>query len=148
MEFKSITYEVRGRRALITLNRPQRMNAIDRHMPREIADAVAAANEDNAVHVIVLTGAGKGFCGGYDLVYGQEALKPGLVLDSVPLAELDERVDAIVGRIEGVPRNQLMMQKLMINQAYENMGMASTQMLATFFDGVTRNSPEGVWFKH
>src|SRR5260370_41150990 len=66
MEFKSITYEVRGRRALITLNRPARMNAIDRHMPREIADAVAAANEDNNVHVIVLAGAGKGFCGGYD----------------------------------------------------------------------------------
>src|SRR5579864_898655 len=68
MAFKSITYAVAGRRATITLNRPERMNAIDRHMPREIADAVAAANEDNSVHVIVLTGAGKGFCGGYDLV--------------------------------------------------------------------------------
>ena len=49
--------------------------------------------------------------------------------------------------MEGVPRNQLMMQKLMINQAFENMGMASTQMMATLFDGITRNSPEGVWFK-
>src|SRR5947208_9536455 len=68
MDFKSISYSVAGRRALITLNRPARMNAIDRHMPREIADAVAAANEDNDVHVIVLGGAGKGFCGGYDLV--------------------------------------------------------------------------------
>ena len=82
-----------------------------------------------------------------DLVYGPEAKALGLVLDSVPLAELDARVDALVRRIEGVPRNQLMMQKLMINQAYENMGLSSTQMLATFFDGVTRNSPEGVWFK-
>jgi enoyl-CoA hydratase len=261
MEFKSITYSVAGRRATITLNRAERMNAIDRHMPREIADAVAAANEDNNVHVIVLTGAGKGFCGGYDLVefaeqrpqprqdkadkanspkpwdpmadfytmfqntkdfmslwrsykptiarvhgpavaggsdialccdlivmadearigypparvwgcpttamwvyrlgserakrmlftgdlvYGQEALKLGLCLDSVPLAKLDARVDEIVGRIEGVPRNQLMMQKLMINQALENMGLHSTQMMATLFDGITRNSPEGVWFK-
>jgi len=68
MEFHSIAYEVSGRRATITLNRPERMNAIDQHMPREIADAVALANDDNAVHVIVLTGAGKGFCGGYDLV--------------------------------------------------------------------------------
>src|SRR5215469_12076289 len=68
MEFHSITYAVSGRRATITLNRPERMNAIDRHMPREIADAVALANEDNGVHVIILTGAGKGFCGGYDLV--------------------------------------------------------------------------------
>ena len=82
-----------------------------------------------------------------DLVYGQEALKLGLVLDSVPLADLDARVEQIAGRIEGVPRNQLMMQKLMINQAYDNMGLASTQAMATFFDGVTRNSPEGVWFK-
>ena len=263
MPFKSIAYEVHGRRALITLNRPERMNAIDRHMPGEIAAAVAMANEDNAVHVIVLTGAGKGFCGGYDLVEfaerrprprapaaqapanapdlpwdpiadyfmmsqntrdfmslwrsfkptiarvhgpavaggsdialccdmvvmadearigypparvwgcpttamwvyrlgaekakrmlftgdlidGQEALKLGLCLDSVPLAELDARVDHLAGRMEGVPRNQLMMQKLMINQAYENMGLASTQMTAVLFDGVTRHSPEGVWFK-
>src|SRR5438105_10173015 len=73
MEFHSIAYEVKGRRATITLNRPERMNAIDRHMPREIADAVAAANEDNEVHVIVLAGAGKGFCGGYDLVEFAEA---------------------------------------------------------------------------
>jgi enoyl-CoA hydratase len=82
-----------------------------------------------------------------DLVYGPEAAALGLVLESVPLAQLDERVEAIAARMEGVPRNQLMMQKLMINQAYENMGLASTQMVATFFDGVTRNSPEGVWFK-
>jgi enoyl-CoA hydratase/carnithine racemase len=257
MDFHSITYEVKGRRAYITLNRPERMNAIDRHMPREIADAVAAANEDNAVHVIILSGAGKGFCGGYDLVEfaerrprarennapeapwdpmadfymmfqntkdfmslwrsykptiarvhgpavaggsdialccdlivmadearigypparvwgcpttamwvyrlgaegakrmlftgdlitGAEALKLGLCLDSVPLAELDARVEAIAARIEGVPRNQLMMQKLMINQAFENMGLSSTQMMATLFDGITRHSAEGAWFK-
>jgi enoyl-CoA hydratase len=40
-----------------------------------------------------------------------------------------------------------MMQKLMINQAYENMGLANTQMVATLFDGITRHSPEGLWFK-
>ena len=40
-----------------------------------------------------------------------------------------------------------MMQKLMINQAYENMGLNSTQMFATLFDGVSRHSPEGMWFK-
>jgi enoyl-CoA hydratase len=65
----------------------------------------------------------------------------------VPLAELDARVDTLAQRMEGVPRNQLMMQKLMINQAYENMGLFSTQMTATLFDGITRNTPEGVWFK-
>jgi enoyl-CoA hydratase len=40
-----------------------------------------------------------------------------------------------------------MMQKLMINQAFDNMGLANTQMFATIFDGMTRHSPEGVWFK-
>jgi enoyl-CoA hydratase len=40
-----------------------------------------------------------------------------------------------------------MMQKLMINQAYDNMGLASTQMIATLFDGITRHTPEGVAFK-
>jgi len=40
-----------------------------------------------------------------------------------------------------------MMQKMMINQAYENMGLNNTQMFATLFDGITRHSPEGVWFK-
>ncbi len=48
----------------------------------------------------------------------------------------------------GIPRNQLMMQKLMINQVYENKGLENTQMLATLFDGITRHSPEGINFKH
>ena len=47
----------------------------------------------------------------------------------------------------GVPRNQLMMQKLMINQALDNMGLRTTQLTATLFDGITRHSPEGIWFK-
>ena len=65
----------------------------------------------------------------------------------MPAAELDAAVDALANRMAGVPKNQLMMQKLMINQAYENMGLASTQMIATLFDGITRHSPEGMWFK-
>ncbi len=36
---------------------------------------------------------------------------------------------------------------MMINQAYDNMGLSNTQMFATLFDGITRHSPEGVWFK-
>jgi enoyl-CoA hydratase len=40
-----------------------------------------------------------------------------------------------------------MMQKLAINQAYENMGLETTQMFATIFDGMTRHTPEGVAFK-
>jgi enoyl-CoA hydratase len=82
-----------------------------------------------------------------DLINGTEAQDIGLVIDSVPEPELDERVRQLADRIKGVPRNQLMMQKLMVNQAYDNMGLASTQMLATLFDGITRHSPEGMWFK-
>ncbi|KAA1194041.1 crotonase/enoyl-CoA hydratase family protein [Pseudohalioglobus sediminis] len=260
MQYNDISYQTDGRIARITLDRPERLNAISMDMPGEIADAVARANKDDDVHVIVLTGAGRAFCSGYDLVEfaeeegekpgsqlgdshggpwdpmldfygmfqntqnfmslwksykptiarvqgpavaggsdialacdmvimadeavigypparvwgcpttamwvyrlgaekakrmlltgdlvsGPEAVELGLVLESVPQEKLDERVDALAARMAGVPKNQLMMQKLMINQAYENMGLNNTQMFATLFDGITRHSPEGVWFK-
>ena len=54
--------------ARITLNRPERLNAIAHDMPREIREAVAWAEADAEVHVIVLDGAGRAFCAGYDLV--------------------------------------------------------------------------------
>ena len=262
MEYSTLLYQTEGRIATITLNRPHRMNAISLDMPGELARAVEQANRDDSVHVIILTGSGKGFCSGYDLidfaesdgeqpgsqlgggdsesgswdpmkdfygmyentnnfmslwksykptiarvhgpavaggsdialscdlvimadeavigypparvwgcpttamwvyrlgverakrmlftgdlVSGPEAVDIGLVLESVPLEQLDDRVNALAARMAGVPKNQLMMQKLMINQAYENMGLNNTQMFATIFDGITRHSPEGVWFK-
>jgi enoyl-CoA hydratase len=55
--------------ARLVLNRPERLNAIDEDTPRDIRAAVEWANADDEVHVIVLEGAGKGFCGGYDLNY-------------------------------------------------------------------------------
>ena len=82
-----------------------------------------------------------------DLITGSEAAAMGLVLEAVPEAELDAKVDRWAARMAGVPRNQLMTQKLMVNQAIESMGLAQTQMFATIFDGITRHSPEGVWFK-
>ena len=255
MTFATLIYEAAGRIARITLDRPERLNAIDEKMPGEIRAAVERANADDGIHVIVLQGAGRGFCSGYDLkafaetegenpgvqsmpwdpmvdyrfmkqctddffslwrsykpvickvhgyavaggsdialcadivimaedakigypparvwgcpttamwvfrigaekakrmlltgdlVDGRSAKEMGLVYDAVPAAELDAAVDALASRMAGVPKNQLMMQKLMINQAYENMGLASTQMIATLFDGITRHSPEGMWFK-
>ena len=251
-ELQSVRYSTRGRIAYLTLNRPERLNAIDDAMPGEIATAVEWANEDPAVHVIVLSGAGRAFCAGYDLkdyaeqglgtqdvvwdpiadfrmmkrntddffslfrslkptiakvhgyavaggsdialscdlvvmaedarigympsrvwgcpttamwVYrlgaerakrmlftgdtidGRQAADWGLVAEAVPAAELDAHVEALADRIAGVPTNQLAMQKLMINQAYDNMGLAGTQLLATLFDGITRHSPEGRWFQ-
>ena len=256
MSYETILYEARDRVATITLNRPERLNAIVPAMPREIRLAVERANADDDVHVIVLKGAGRAFCSGYDLkdfaegdadtpctqkmpwdpmidyrvmkgftddffslwrsykptiaqvhgfavaggsdialccdlvvmaedarigymparvwgcpttamwVYrlgaekakrmlltgdtidGRKARDWGLVIDAVPEAELDAAVDRLASRMAGVPKNQLMMQKLMINQAYDNMGLANTQMIATLFDGITRHSPEGQWFKH
>jgi len=60
---------------------------------------------------------------------------------------LDTTVQQLADRIKGVPKNQLMMMKMMVNQAYDNMGLHTTQRIATIFDGITRHSPEGVWFK-
>ena len=259
MAYKSIRYAVDGRVATITLDRPGRMNAISLDMPGEIAASVDRANRDDAVHVIILAGAGEGFCSGYDLkefaeaageqpgsqlggdgrpwdpmadffgmyeftqqfmslwrsykptiarvhgpavaggsdialccdlvvmaeeavigypparvwgcpttamwvyrlgaerakrmlltgdlVDGREAVRLGLVLEAVPRSALDARVAAIAERMAAVPKNQLMMQKLMVNQAYDAMGLANTQRFATLFDGITRHSPEGMWFK-
>jgi enoyl-CoA hydratase len=53
--------------ARLLLNRPERLNAITDDTPRDIRAAVEWANADDEVHVIVVSGAGKGFCGGYDL---------------------------------------------------------------------------------
>jgi len=53
--------------ARLRLNRPERLNAINDHTPREIREAVEWAQANDEVHVIVVEGAGKGFCGGYDL---------------------------------------------------------------------------------
>jgi enoyl-CoA hydratase len=82
-----------------------------------------------------------------DLVDGREAARMGLVLEAVPATALDGAVERLAARIASVPRNQLLLQKLVVNQAYENMGLATTQLLATFFDGMTRHTPEGLAFK-
>ena len=252
-----VLFEKDGRIGRITLNRPEVLNAIDDDLPRELEDAVRRANDDNNIHVIILAGAGKGFCAGYDLAYyaearegkghqatqempwdpmkdyafmmrnteafmslwrshrpvlakvhgfavaggsdialcadmivmaddakigymptrvwgcpttamwvyrlgpekakrmlftgdtinGREAEQMGLVVKSVPAERLDDEVEALAERLASVPVNQLMMQKLVVNQAIEAMGLKQTQMFATLFDGITRHSPEGLNFK-
>ena len=64
-----VLYERDGRIARITLNRPDVLNAIDDELPAALADAVARADGDRAVHVMVLAGAGRAFCAGYDLTH-------------------------------------------------------------------------------
>jgi enoyl-CoA hydratase len=73
-ELSTMTYEVDGRVARITLDRPARGNGITLEMPRELAACVERANLDPAVHAIALSGNGSGFCGGYDLVSSAEQM--------------------------------------------------------------------------
>jgi enoyl-CoA hydratase len=91
-----MTYAVTERVARITLNRPQRGNGITRRLVSELEQCVEQADLDPAVHVILLAGNGKGFCGGYDLVesaegqgrMGEEGIAPppGSPLDPVVMA--------------------------------------------------------------
>lgn len=254
-EFETISLERDGAIGRIVLDRPERLNAIVEPMPRELRRAVEALDADPDVRVIVLRGAGDGFCGGYDLevyaeapgpnpgqqrmpwdpmvdlrlmggytddfmaiwrsqtpviaqvhgaavaggsdialccdqivmaddavigypparvwgipttmmwVYrvgleqakrllltgdlidGQEAARIGLVAEAVPAEQLADRVAQLAQRIATVPANQLAMAKTVVNQAYEQMGLSTTQLLATLFDGIARHTPEGVAFK-
>ncbi len=250
---KTLLYEVDGRIARITLNRPERGNGITLDMPRELAECVEQANLDPAVHAIALAGAGKGFCGGYDLVEsaerelpnhdpsepwdpvldwqmmsrnlrgfmslfhsdkpvlckvhgfcvaggsdmalcadllviaddarigypparvwgvptsalwaarvgeqrakrllftgdlidGRTALDWGLAIEAPPAAELDERFEALLERVALTPVNQLVMMKLLVNQALYAQGLHATQALGVFFDGIARHTPEGYAF--
>ncbi len=247
----TVLYERDGRLARLTLNRPEKLNAINNEMPGELRAAVEQANRDDSVHVIVLGGAGRAFCAGYDLqlyaeqpdshgrawdpmldfrvmsentacfmslwrshkpvvckvqgyavaggsdialsadlvvmaedaqigypparvwgcpttamwvyrvgaerakrllltgdlINGREAARIGLISDAVPATDLDAAADRLALRMASIPKNQLLMQKLVINQAYENMGLAGTQLLATLLDGAARHTPEGLAFK-
>src|SRR5687768_13457983 len=78
----TMTYEVTGRIARITLNRPARGNGITIDLPRELAACVERANLDARVHVIALAGNGKGFCGGYDLAASAEGNMDGMTAAS------------------------------------------------------------------
>ena len=67
MTYEQILYEVRDDVALVTMNRPEKLNAWTPRMSEEQADALAAANADDNVGAIVMTGAGRGFCAGADM---------------------------------------------------------------------------------
>ena len=66
-EYETILYEKKDRVAVITLNRPERMNAINIQMNADLKNSLKEAKEDSGVRAIVITGAGKAFCAGADV---------------------------------------------------------------------------------
>ena len=70
MAFSEVLLEIERGVAVVTLNRPERLNAYTPTMGRELAEAFAACDADDAVRAIVVTGAGRGFCAGADLARG------------------------------------------------------------------------------
>ena len=225
----TITYTAEAAIARLVLNRPERLNAINAQMISDLREAVAAANDDPSVRVIVLSGAGRAFCAGYDLDWGTkaedasqraaggqwdpvrdylgmsrnvrafmslwESPKPviaqlhgwcvgggtdmalcsdliyvaedvqigypparvwgepttvmwvyrlGLASRAVPADRLPAAVDEVARRLATIPLSQLAMSKLLVNQAYENMGLRTSQLIGAVFDGIARHTPEGI----
>ncbi len=248
-----VKYKTSERVATITLNRPDKFNTLRGDMIEGLEAALAQANRDPEVCVIILEGAGDSFCAGFDFSaagYGsteQEERDPGMVMHNVtnrftsyittfmglwrglkptiskvhgycvgggselalcadlvvasdcarfgtpysrvwgchltgmwvqrlglakakyyalsgewisgrqaveaelinfsyPLEDLDREVDALADRLSQIPLTQLSAMKLIVNQAYDNMGLQSTQTLGPILDGIMRFTPEGVAF--
>jgi enoyl-CoA hydratase len=73
---------------------------------------------------------------------GVEAAEVGLINAAVPFAELEQDVARRAAELASIPSSQLAAMKLIVNQAYENMGLASTQTLGPILDGLMRNTPD------
>jgi len=73
---------------------------------------------------------------------GIEAAEIGLINRAVPFERLEEEVRATAEQLAAIPSSQLAAMKLVVNQAYENMGLASTQTLGPILDGLMRNTPD------
>ena len=77
---------------------------------------------------------------------GKEAAAVELINESVPFHNLEARVNEIAAKLAQIPLSQLQAQKLIVNQAYENMGLSSTQTLGSILDGLMRNTPDALSF--
>jgi enoyl-CoA hydratase/carnithine racemase len=87
MEYKHLIYSVSERILTITLNRPDKLNAVDDFMGPEIIDALKSADMDDEIRVVIITGAGKAFCAGADLsagasVFQKDAVRYGEEMES------------------------------------------------------------------
>jgi enoyl-CoA hydratase len=75
---------------------------------------------------------------------GSEAAEIGLINQAVPFAELESEVRATAERLASVPLSQLSAMKLVVNQAFDNMGLGSTQVIGPVLDGLMRNTPDAL----
>lgn len=81
-----------------------------------------------------------------DPVDGRTAVEWGLASQAVPEADLENAAVELAERVATLPANQLHMMKLLVNQAYEQMGLGVTQLIGTLLDGAARHTPEGTDF--
>jgi enoyl-CoA hydratase len=81
-----------------------------------------------------------------DALDGRRAAEWGLASEAVPESELDAAALALAGRVARLPKNQLHMMKLLVNQVIEQMGLSTTQLVGTLLDGAARHTPEGTDF--
>ena len=77
---------------------------------------------------------------------GTEAAEVGLINKAVPFERLEQEVAETAARLAAIPASQLAAMKLVVNHAYENMGLASTQTLGPILDGLMRNTPDAKRF--
>ena len=81
-----------------------------------------------------------------DEIPAARAAEIGLILEVVPKADLLAHATESAERMARLPLNQLVMLKLLVNQTVENMGLSSSRMLGTLFDGIARHTQEGLDF--
>jgi enoyl-CoA hydratase len=81
-----------------------------------------------------------------DSISGKEAAEMGLINKSVPVDKLEEEVQYWAVRMAQCPTTQLAAMKLVVNQAFDNMGLMNTQLIGSILDGYMRNTPEGLEF--
>ncbi|HJZ89123.1 MAG TPA: crotonase/enoyl-CoA hydratase family protein, partial [Polyangia bacterium] len=82
-----------------------------------------------------------------DCLSGTEAVAWGLACEAAPAERLNERFEALLERIARMPKNQLIMMKLLVNQTVMAQGLSGAQVLGTLFDGIARHTPEGYAFQ-
>jgi enoyl-CoA hydratase len=77
---------------------------------------------------------------------GREAAEVELINQAVPFEQLEDTVARLADDLAAIPASQLAAMKLVVNHAYENMGVASTQTLGPILDGLMRNTPDALEF--